>query len=214
MTTTHTKVAPGIYRGPYGYRAVVTGPSGGRKERRFPPGTDLHVIRLWRSEMRARLRFAVMHRQAVTAVPVLPRDLDGWCYLYVIAGDGVAKIGRALNPYVRLSELQTGHDAKMTLLVAVPMHASLESAIHKRFSHLRKTGEWFYINDELAAFVEDLQAGANPVNWVWSLERRRDGAGNTILKTHGFGRRPYRRNEAIVPNPAEEEPTKTAAPGP
>lgn len=167
MPATRTRVATGIYQDRYSIRAVVNA-THGRKEKRFKFGTDLRDIQRWRNETRTKLRFNDLRKRAIAKVPLLPHDLEGWCYLYVIAGDDAVKIGRTLNPVVRMRELQTGHDTKLQLLAAVPVHASLEALVHRHFAHLRRAGEWFQLTDEVAAFVAALQEGRNPVALLWS----------------------------------------------
>jgi len=192
-STTFRQIEPGVYETQYSLRAVVSA-THGRVEKRFPKHSDLGIIRRWRNEMRTKLRFAELHRRAVASIPVLPRDLDGWCYLYVIGGIDTVKIGRTVNPHVRLSELQTGHDFTLTLLAAVPIHASLEAVIHRRFQHLKTAGEWFFLNDEMAQFVEDLQLGKNPVTWAWEMTTL-DGKlqqPQVLLRSRRSGSRPLR----------------------
>ena len=46
---------------------------------------------------------------------------------------------------------------------AKPGHESLELLIQKRFSTLRRSGEWFGISDELLAFIDGVVQGLNPV---------------------------------------------------
>lgn len=138
----HKTIAPGIYEDQYGIKGCVDC-AAGRKSKRFPKGTSLRVINRWRNETKTKLQFLAMRTAPViTRIPMLPRGLDGWCFLYVVAGARSVKIGRTLNPRMRLHELQTGHDEKLELLVAVPTHASLEPALHRRFAAARSFGEW------------------------------------------------------------------------
>lgn len=158
----------GIYQDRYGIRAIVNSAEG-RKEKRFPAGTPLRDIARWRNEMKVKLLALGRQQRQVQRIPMLPRDLEGWCYLYVIAGSDVVKIGRSLNPHTRLYELQSGHDVPLQLLVAVPIHASLEKAIHRRFDHLKRQGEWFELSAEMTDFIAHLQNGLDPVLYLWNV---------------------------------------------
>jgi hypothetical protein len=173
------RIETGISSDRYGFRAIVNS-GNGRAERRFPRGTDVAIMRRWRQETKVKFRFVELRRSEASAIPALPKGLEGWCYIYVIGGTDVVKIGRTMNPVARLKDLQTGHDVTLTLYAAVPAHASLEPVLHERFAHLRTAGEWFALTEETAAFIRDLQAGQNPVNWVWNLERRTSNRGEVV----------------------------------
>ncbi len=100
----------------------------------------------------------------------LPRSLDGWCYVYFVRAGEHVKIGRAVDVAQRVRELQVGHPHPLALVVSVPAHAALELAIHRRFQHLRTQGEWFRIDDDLVAFIQALQRGANPIALLWGRQ--------------------------------------------
>jgi hypothetical protein len=180
------KLAACVYADSYSIRAIVH-TSHGRKERRFPHGTSLRLIEKWRNETKTKLEF-VGRLKVVKQIPILPRSLDGWCYLYIVAGARCVKIGRTMNPHVRLGELQTGHDEKLTLLVAVPVHASLETAVHQRFAAARRHGEWFELTDEVRAFVQHIQDGKDPVRWLWDamLPPKRGARRNVVTTLHNI----------------------------
>jgi hypothetical protein len=58
-----------------------------------------------------------------------------------VAGD--VKIGLASDPLKRLRSLQTSNTAKLRLMRVLEGGVDVEKALHARFSHLRKAGEWF-----------------------------------------------------------------------
>lgn len=165
-------VETGIYRDRFGYGVITSGrrdpgdSTATRFERRFPPNTPIEVMRVWRQDKRneAEREYVAAHRQEL-----FPRGPDGWCYVYFISdGRQRMKIGRAVDPMRRLAELQVSHGQRLTLTVAVPAHAVVETAIHKRFEHLRLSGEWFAIDDELRVFVGALLSGKSPIALLWS----------------------------------------------
>ena len=67
------------------------------------------------------------------------------------------KIGRSISPGARLKHLQTGCPGKLVLYKFVPHESPFtEKELHKKFAHLRVSGEWFKYTDELKKFVRDL----------------------------------------------------------
>lgn len=95
--------------------------------------------------------------------PTLPKSPDGWCYVYFLREGEAVKIGRAKDLKARYGTLATANRRGLELLVAVPAHAALEDALHKRFKYLRTNGEWFSLAPELVQFIEQLRTGTNPV---------------------------------------------------
>jgi hypothetical protein len=144
------RIAPGVRLENGRPRGYVRDRSGVLHAKRFPAGTDLSVISRWRSSNRT-----------------APPSKGEWCYLYIVEGGRGFKIGRTTNPTKRLKGLQVGSDHPLKLVATAPIHATLETLIHERFAHLRIGGEWFEPNAELRAFIADIQAGANPLRWVW-----------------------------------------------
>ena len=90
----------------------------------------------------------------------------------------VVKIGKSDDPVKRLSQLQTGTPHKLTLFrIFKNVPADCEYKLHKKFSHLRKQGEWFQLNDELLHFMINKQHGSKlgslfdesltEIDWKW-----------------------------------------------
>lgn len=76
-------------------------------------------------------------------------------YLYVIGDrDGPVKIGRAIDPKVRLGALQIGNPWPLTLLYAKPKAGHLEPLLHSHFAANRIGGEWFDFGDHETALAE------------------------------------------------------------
>jgi hypothetical protein len=161
------RIEPGIRSDRYGYEAQVK-VSGKILSKRFPPDTPLDGIRYWRTSAQADMRCnAVFAAQSKRSTQILPKSLDGWCYVYFIRSRDTVKIGRATDPAARLKELQTGHPHTLELIVAVPAHALLERALHERFVRQRLAGEWFQVDADIVEFVGRLKAGENPVALLW-----------------------------------------------
>lgn len=97
----------------------------------------------------------------------LSRSANGWCYVYFVQRGDQIKVGSAVEIPSRMKTLQTAHSAPLTLLAAVPGHVLIEKAIHRKFGHLRKSGEWFSADAELLAFIDALRSGANPIALLW-----------------------------------------------
>lgn len=66
-------------------------------------------------------------------------------HLYVIQSrrGGPVKVGRSLNPNVRLAQLQTGSPSKLELVRVYCHQGHRESGMHRWLAPLRVFGEWF-----------------------------------------------------------------------
>jgi len=78
----------------------------------------------------------------------------GECVYCVLSADGKLKIGTSSNVEKRFDTLQTSASVKLTLLLTLPGGTELETTLHRRFAHLRESGEWFTYADEIRYFVE------------------------------------------------------------
>lgn len=70
------------------------------------------------------------------------------------SSDGKVKIGTSANIEKRLDALQTSASVKLTLLLTIPGGTDVETALHRRFVHLRESGEWFVFAEEIQHFIE------------------------------------------------------------
>ncbi len=75
------------------------------------------------------------------------------CY-FIASEDGKLKIGSSGNVEKRFDSLQTSASVKLTLLLTIPGGIELETELHRRFVHLRETGEWFRYTEEIKYFIE------------------------------------------------------------
>lgn len=75
--------------------------------------------------------------------------------VYFIATESYdfVKIGWAMRPKARLTELQTGCPHELFLLKTIPAEFFEEADYHKRFARFRHRGEWFRCEGELKKFV-------------------------------------------------------------
>lgn len=68
-------------------------------------------------------------------------------YVYLIQSleNSYYKIGISKNPQRRIKQLQTGNSSKLKLIEIYPSHHAnvIEKTLQRRYSHLRKEGEWF-----------------------------------------------------------------------
>lgn len=78
--------------------------------------------------------------------------------IYVIqAGDqGPIKIGFAINPKNRISQLQTANPKKLRILKIINGGSDTEREIHKRLSAYRMNGEWFQPCAEVMHYIARL----------------------------------------------------------
>lgn len=76
---------------------------------------------------------------------------------YVHAPDlGLVKIGVAVDPRSRFHQLQSNSPSRLVLLAFEDGGADLEAARHRQFAPLRKRGEWFAYEGDLAVHVAAL----------------------------------------------------------
>lgn len=67
----------------------------------------------------------------------------------IAAGDYAVKIGKANDIRKRLSELQVGNHERLRLVRAFEGGEAEEAALHLRFAHLHKRGDWFALSREM-----------------------------------------------------------------
>lgn len=78
--------------------------------------------------------------------------------IYFIRHDGFIKIGKSVDPWKRLSSLQTAHHDTLKMLAIMPGSDDLEYGLHRAFGAFMKRGEWFQENEQLLAFIEMVKA--------------------------------------------------------
>jgi hypothetical protein len=85
--------------------------------------------------------------------------------VYFLRCEGLVKIGKSTYGSLasRIESLQTGCPKTLVLVGLLPDKSytfsksvtAYEFKIHKRFAHLRKSGEWFEWNSEIATFLQE-----------------------------------------------------------
>jgi len=66
---------------------------------------------------------------------------------------GHIKIGKAVSPIRRLSDLQCGQARPLTLIATMPGGHAVERRLHRKFKKHRVGGEWFADCPEIQAFI-------------------------------------------------------------
>lgn len=69
---------------------------------------------------------------------------------------GLIKIGRATDPWVRLSHIQCHCPGQLTMLALEDGAADREAELHAQFRSDRQRGEWFRAGPELTAYIASL----------------------------------------------------------
>lgn len=86
---------------------------------------------------------------SLSSAPRPPRKLELPAWVYIISDSkGTYKIGIANDPLRRLTQLQTGHPSKLSILLLLKGSTQLEKELHQRFSTKRIQGEWFMLTNE------------------------------------------------------------------
>lgn len=85
------------------------------------------------------------------------------------------KIGHAINPYARLSALQTGSPTKLVMTAMHPGSHEDERKLHEKFAAHRLHGEWFELHEDIFEYIcmavwlaaADARArGVKPARWI------------------------------------------------
>lgn len=106
--------------------------------------------------------FIAAYRQALARTPGSPvAPIADKCrpiqtgIIYFLRRRNRVKIGFATNLVRRISELNTGSDEPLELLLALRAHPQAERKVHRRFAAYRCQGEWFRFEGELKAWIEE-----------------------------------------------------------
>lgn len=76
-------------------------------------------------------------------------------YFFKNEETGLIKIGESSNYIERVECLSSQNKTTLFLLGVMDGDYSMESAIHKRFSHLRSSGEWFVDHESIRKFIAE-----------------------------------------------------------
>lgn len=102
--------------------------------------------------------------------PIAPRsEVDGWIYFVQSVAGGPIKVGHAMYPRLRLTDLQVGSPVRLRILATTPGSFITESAFHERLRSEHSHGEWFWPGPCMYALLRDL-FGEIPADLVESEE--------------------------------------------
>lgn len=89
-------------------------------------------------------------------VPVEEPIKSKYHYVYVFRCRGAYKIGRSVDPEWRLRQLQTASVDPIELIhtIKTTQHG-LERALHRQFSDVRQSGEWFALTDTHLDWIKE-----------------------------------------------------------
>ena len=91
-----------------------------------------------------------------------PQVTTEWRVYFIESYSGEIKIGRAVDPSVRLLDLQTGSPVGLRLIGSTPETKDMnERSLHRRFASFRLHGEWFRREPDLLAFIEEVLRGCD-----------------------------------------------------
>ncbi len=90
---------------------------------------------------------------------------------FIQSGDGPIKIGFSTNIELRLSAIRNWHPYKLTILKLLDGDYEDEHAIHKKFKHVKLTGEWYNPSEDLLKFIQEV----NDKNLSDQIDRFKSG---------------------------------------
>lgn len=93
-----------------------------------------------------------------TLLPWWPSIHPQFVYFIQKGEGGPIKIGKSSTPKVRLQNLQVGSEAPLKILCLFEGSETLEQDLHRKFSHLAMSGEWFIPGQEIYDFMERIRS--------------------------------------------------------
>lgn len=96
--------------------------------------------------------------------------------IYLITDGMYFKIGRtSKSADKRLKELQTGNSSELQILYTVQVKnaSSVESIMHRKYSHCKQINEWFDLTAEnVSTFIEDCLLIDNNIELIRESKKR------------------------------------------
>jgi excisionase family DNA binding protein len=89
------------------------------------------------------------------SLPKTARVESGFVYFIQAESGGLIKIGTALDPLVRLINLQSGSPLRLVILGCLRGGRTLEQALHREFAGQRQHFEWFEPNPAIVDFIAE-----------------------------------------------------------
>ncbi len=101
-------------------------------------------------------------KRTISLAGELLSNSSAFIYFVLNADSNAIKIGKARDLGKRLKSLQTSSPATLQLLKAIQVNCEkeaveMESKLHRKFTHLRITGEWFRAEKELLDYLSNLR---------------------------------------------------------
>lgn len=78
-------------------------------------------------------------------------------HLYFITDGEHVKIGRANNVYQRVINLQSGNPRQIWLTDVFKDKGYKEQELHRKLERFRKSGEWFWLSDEVERILQEFR---------------------------------------------------------
>jgi hypothetical protein len=102
-------------------------------------------------------------------------------YFIQRGANGPIKIGRAVEPEVRLRSLQTGNSEPLRILLTIPGTAKREAEIHAALAESRISGEWYRPTQQVFAYMDRVRESEFEVQGhrAYAVLRRRDASSLT-----------------------------------
>jgi hypothetical protein len=91
------------------------------------------------------------------APPVSLKTKQVYTYFIQNTANEYIKIGKSLDPYDRLADLQGANSDALVLLAYVPESVLSEKDAHQKFAKYRARGEWFFPHIELTIIIRRYQ---------------------------------------------------------
>jgi len=100
----------------------------------------------YRKALSTHMLFGTLGNKQVTnrLFEELPKIIPQPSWVYFIRSTRFVKIGVAINPNQRLSDIQVGNPHPSRIVGLVPGGREQERRFHKEFKHFRRAGEWFW----------------------------------------------------------------------
>jgi len=92
------------------------------------------------------------------SLPKAARVEPGFVYFIQAESGGLIKVGTALDPLVRLVNLQSGSPLRLVVLGCLRGGRTLERALHREFADHRRHFEWFEANAAIVEFIAEALA--------------------------------------------------------
>jgi len=86
--------------------------------------------------------------------PIDPDPSERTNVVYFVRAGGFVKIGFTSKAvHLRINEFKTGCPYETELIGTIDGDLKTERSLHRRFAHLRSSGEWFIATDELISYI-------------------------------------------------------------